>query len=182
MPRCNGLSICGTNTKWCFSVIRNSRRHNTSPSAAALANWNCTCAKIAAGQVITNCLWPPKKRYYRQRNAGPRKAPTPEREARTPDVEHPIVRTHPFNGKKCLSVNEGYTARIAGMVGPEGDALLHELITHSTRPEFIYQHSWRVGDFLLWDNCLVQHQAIPDYPLPRRRPMARTTLTGSAPF
>lgn len=123
-----------------------------------------------------------KSGYYRERNAGPRKTLTPEQEARTPDVEHPIVRTHPANGKKCLFVNEGYTARIAGMEGAEGDALLSELIAHSTRPEFIYQHSWCAGDFLLWDNCLVQHQAIPDYKLPLRRHMERTTLTGTAPF
>jgi taurine dioxygenase len=123
-----------------------------------------------------------KKGYYRERNAGPRKALTPEQEARTPDVEHPIVRTHPFNGKKCLFVNDGYTAGIAGMDGAEGGALLNELIAHSTKPEFIYQHQWRVGDFLMWDNCLVQHQAVPDYQLPLRRHMERTTLTGTAPF
>jgi taurine dioxygenase len=126
-----------------------------------------------------------KKGYYRERNAGPRKTLTPEQEARTPDVAHPIVRTHPFNGKKCLFVNDGYTAHIAGMEGAqyaEGEALLNALIAHSTKPEFIYQHSWRVGDFLLWDNCLVQHQAVPDYQLPMRRHMERTTLTGTAPF
>jgi taurine dioxygenase len=126
-----------------------------------------------------------KKGYYRERNAGPRKTLTPEQEARTPDVEHPIVRTHPFNGKKCLFVNDGYTARIAGMEGEEheeGEALLNQLITHSTKAEFIYRHQWRVGDFLLWDNCLVQHQAVPDYQLPLRRHMERTTLTGTAPF
>jgi taurine dioxygenase len=123
-----------------------------------------------------------KKGYYRERNAGPRKALTAEQEARTPDVEHPIVRTHPFNGKKCLFVNDGYTASIAGMDAAEGDALLNELITHSTQPAFIYRHQWRAGDFLLWDNCLVQHQAVPDYQLPLRRHMERTTLTGSAPY
>ncbi len=123
-----------------------------------------------------------KKGYYRERNAGPRRTLTPEQEARTPDVEHPIVRTHPFNNKKCLFVNDGYTARIAGMENAEGDALLNELIAHSTQAAFIYRHQWRAGDFLLWDNCLVQHQAVPDYQLPLRRHMERTTLTGSVPF
>ncbi len=123
-----------------------------------------------------------KKGYYRDRNGGRRKPLTPEQEAKTPDVEHPIARTHPVTGKKCLFVNEGYTARIAGMPGPDGDALLNDLITHSTKPEFVYRHSWRAGDFLLWDNCLVQHLAIHDYKLPLRRHMERTTLTGTAPF
>jgi taurine dioxygenase len=123
-----------------------------------------------------------KKGYYRERNSGPRKQLTAEQEARTPDVEHPIVRTHPYTSKKCLFVNEGYTAHIAGMENPDGDALLAELIAHSTRPEFIYRHKWQVGDFLLWDNCLVQHQAVPDYKLPLRRHMERTTLTGTVPY
>lgn len=123
-----------------------------------------------------------KKGYYRERNAGPRKPLTPEQEARTPDVAHPIVRTHPYTGKKCLFVNDGYTARIEGLENDEGDALLQQLIEHSTRDEFIYQHQWRVGDFLLWDNCSVQHQAVADYTLPLRRHMERTTLTGTAPY
>jgi taurine dioxygenase len=123
-----------------------------------------------------------KKGYYRERNAGPRKSLTAEQEARTPDVAHPIVRTHPYTGRKCLFVNEGYTASIEGMENSEGDALLGFLIEHATRPEFIYRHNWKVGDFLLWDNCAVQHQAVADYKLPLRRHMERTTLTGTAPF
>ena len=123
-----------------------------------------------------------KKGYYRERNAGPRKPLTPEQEARTPDVEHPIVRTHPYTGKKCLFINEGYTASIVGMDRTEGDALLRQLIEHATRADFVYRHQWQVGDFLLWDNCLVQHQAVSDYRLPLRRHMERTTLTGTVPF
>ena len=123
-----------------------------------------------------------KKGYYRERNSGQRKPLSPEQEARTPDVAHPIARTHPYNGKKCLFVNEGYTAGIDGMRDQHGDALLQQLIEHSIKQEFIYRHQWRVGDFLLWDNCSVQHQAVSDYKLPLRRHMERTTLVGSAPY
>ena len=123
-----------------------------------------------------------KKGYYRERNSGTRKPLTPEQEAKTPDVAHPIVRTHPFSGRKCLFVNEGYTAGIADMQNPEGDALMQQLIEHSIKQEFIYRHQWHVGDFLLWDNCSVQHQAVPDYKLPLRRHMERTTLVGTAPY
>ena len=123
-----------------------------------------------------------KKGYYRERNSGQRKPLTPDQEAKTPDVAHPIVRTHPFTGKKCLFVNEGYTAGIADMQNPEGDALMQQLIEHSIKQEFIYRHQWHVGDFLLWDNCSVQHQAVPDYKLPLRRHMERTTLVGTAPY
>lgn len=150
--------------------------------ASATAAYNAlpaaTQQKIAGLKAVQSY----KKGYYRDRNGSVRKPLTPEQEAKTPDVEHPIVRTHPVTGKKCLFVNDGYTASISGLSRAEGDPLLNDLITHATRPEFIYRHAWREGDFLLWDNCLVQHLAIHDYKLPLRRHMERTTLTGTVPF
>lgn len=122
------------------------------------------------------------KGYYRDRKSGPRKPLTEEQKKKTPDVAHPIVRTHPFTGKKCLFLNEGYTSSIVGMDPAESDALLARLFEHATRPEFVYRHQWRVGDFLLWDNCSTQHKAVMDYQLPQRRRMERATLCGTAPF
>jgi taurine dioxygenase len=122
------------------------------------------------------------KGYYRDRNSGARAPLTEDQKRRTPDIEHPIVRTHPFTGKKCLFVNEGYTSRIAASDGEEGESLLTELLAHATDERFIYRHRWQVGDFLIWDNCSTQHLAIPDYALPQRRLMERTTVRGSAPF
>ena len=150
--------------------------------ASATAAYNALSQNIKNKIAGRKAVQSYKKGYYRDRNAGPRKPLTPEQEARTPDVEHPIVRTHPYTGKKCLFINEGYTAGIADMKNTEGDTLLRQLIEHATRPEFIYRHTWSAGDFLLWDNCAVQHQAVSDYKLPLRRHMERTTLTGSAPF
>jgi taurine dioxygenase len=122
------------------------------------------------------------KGYYRDRNSGPRPPLTDAQKARTPDVEHPIKRTHPYTKKPCLFINEGYTARIADMDPEESDRLLNLLFEHVSRTEFIYSHQWRVGDFLIWDNCSTQHRAVFNYALPQRRRMERTTLTGSAPF
>jgi taurine dioxygenase len=122
------------------------------------------------------------KGYYRDRKSGPRKELTEEQKRRTPDVEHPILRTHPYTGRKCLFLNEGYTTRIVGMGEPESAALLARLFEHSTRPEFVYRHRWNVGDLLMWDNCSVQHRAVMDYALPQRRRMERATLRGSVPF
>lgn len=122
------------------------------------------------------------KGYYRDRKSGPRPPLTEAQKARTPDVEHPIMRIHPYTRKPCLFVNEGYTASIAGLTAEESGRVLNLLFEHVSRPEFIYRHRWRAGDFLIWDNCSTQHRAIFDYALPRRRRMERTTLTGSAPF
>ncbi|HEX2824724.1 MAG TPA: TauD/TfdA family dioxygenase [Burkholderiales bacterium] len=122
------------------------------------------------------------KGYYRDRNSGPRPELTEEQKKKTPDMPHPIARTHPYTGRKCLFVNEGYTSRIVGMDGPEGDTLLNELLAHATEERFIYRHKWRVGDLLIWDNCSTQHLAIPNYQLPKRRLMERATVKGSRPF
>ena len=134
--------------------------------------------KIAGLQAINSYA----KGYYRDRNSGPRKPLTEEQKRKTPDVAHPIARTHPYTGRKCLFINEGYTASVVGMDKAEGDALLERLFEHATRPDFVYRHQWRVGDFLLWDNCSTQHKAVMDYQLPQRRRMERATLCGAAPF
>ena len=123
-----------------------------------------------------------EKGYYRDRNSGPRPPLTEEQKRKTPDMPHPVARTHPFTGRKCLFVNEGYTSRIEGMDGPGGEALLNELLRHATQERFIYRHKWRVGDLLIWDNCSTQHLAIPNYKLPKRRLMERATVKGSRPF
>ena len=120
--------------------------------------------------------------YSRDRKSGPRKPLTEEQKRKTPDREHPAVRTHPYNGKKCLFVNEGYTTALVGMERSESDALLAGIFEHLKRDELTYRHRWQAGDFLIWDNCATQHRAVCDYELPLRRRMERTTLTGTAPY
>jgi taurine dioxygenase len=120
-------------------------------------------------------------RYYKLTDAGKQRPQlTAEQKARTPDVEHPVVATHPYTGKKCLFVNEGFTTRIVGMPEAESSALLADLFAHVRKPEFLYAHKWAVGDLLMWDNLSTQHYAVADYALPLRRKMQRTTVTGVA--
>lgn len=64
----------------------------------------------------------------------------------------------------------------------ESRALLNELYAHITQPAFVYRHKWKVGDVLMWDNCVVQHNAMGDYKLPQRRLMHTTRIKGTAPF
>lgn len=150
--------------------------------ASATAAWRALPEDIKSAISGRRAVTSYAKGYYRERNSGPRPPLTEEQKARTPDVAHPIMRTHPYTGKPCLFVNEGYTTSIAGMPAAESERLLNQLFQHIAQPEFVYRHQWRVGDFLLWDNCSTQHLAIFDYALPRRRRMERTTLTGSAPY
>ena len=104
-------------------------------------------------------------------------APTPEQLAGVPDTEMNVVRVHPVTGRKGLFINEGHTSHLSGMSRADSDKLLAEMYAHITQPEFIYGHSWREGDLLMWDNIAVQHKATFDYdPLPRL--MYRTTVRG----
>jgi taurine dioxygenase len=134
-------------------------------------------------------------RYYREKNARAQRneaaaggrvvqehTPTEAQLASVPDVEMPVVRTHPVTGRKALFVNEAHTSHLVGLPPAESEALLGELYSHLVRPAFTYTHRWRAGDLLMWDNCAVQHKARFDYALPLRRRMHRTTVRGSAPF
>ena len=107
--------------------------------------------------------------------------PTREEIERNPPVSHPIVRTHPRTGRKCLYVMRDDCTGIEGMPAEEAELLIVALADHIVKPAFIYRHQWHPGDLLLWDNCTVQHRAIQDYDLPLRRVMHRTTMGGAVP-
>ena len=101
--------------------------------------------------------------------------------AQYPPVEHPIVRAHPRTGRKSLYVAREDCTGIVGKDKRAAQALIEALADHIVRPAFVYQHHWRVGDVVVWDNCTVQHRAVQDYDLPQRRLMWRTTVKGEAP-
>jgi taurine dioxygenase len=85
------------------------------------------------------------------------------------DVEQPVVRTHPVTGRPILFVNESFTRHVIGLSAEASQALLDELFAHLQQPAFTYRHSWREGDYVLWDNSATQHLAVFDYgDIPRR--------------
>lgn len=112
----------------------------------------------------------------------PRPKLTAAQLAETPDIAHPIVRTHPFTARKSLYVTKGECIGIEGVPEDEGKAVIEELHHHCLKDEFLYRHKWRVGDLLMWDNATAMHLAICDYELPQRRLMHRTTVIGSVPY
>ncbi|MDG6403749.1 TauD/TfdA family dioxygenase [Pseudomonas quasicaspiana] len=106
---------------------------------------------------------------------------TPEQLAQVVVVSHPIVRTHPENGRKALFVSEGFTTHIVGLPEDESQQILNELYAHSVRPEGVYRHKWAPNDMVFWDNRSLIHLAggTPDH---LRRRLHRTTIQGDAPF
>lgn len=97
------------------------------------------------------------------------------------ELDQPMVRTHPVTGRKCLYVNPTYTVKVLGMPDEEGAALLKMLHEHMIREETRYTHRWEAGDFVILDDCGVQHHAIGDYSLSQRRLIRRTAVDGTRP-
>ena len=93
---------------------------------------------------------------------------------------HPVVRTHPATGRKALYVNRLMTVRIEDMAEAESDELLQLLFDHQERREFIYEHVWRPGDLLIWDNRCALH-ARTDFSPGERRLLRRVTILGEKP-
>jgi len=98
-----------------------------------------------------------------------------------PRAEHPVVRTHPVSGKKCLFVNRFFTTRITGLRRGESDAILEMLYRHIETPEFCMRFKWRPNSVAFWDNRSVQHHALWDY-YPNRRYGHRVTICGDKPY
>jgi alpha-ketoglutarate-dependent 2,4-dichlorophenoxyacetate dioxygenase len=73
---------------------------------------------------------------------------------------HPLVRTLPRSGRRSLYL-AAHASRIVDWPVPEGRLLLHDLTEHATQREFVYRHSWRVGDLVIWDNRATMHRATP---------------------
>ncbi len=119
--------------------------------------------------------------YDTVRAPGRPKVRTLEETDETPDVVHPLVRTHEDTGRKSFYFNANRTDRIVGWERAESDTLLDEVYERITRPEYQYHHEWRVGDLLLWDNRCLVHSVNVDYPVGEKRLHQRILLKGSRP-
>jgi alpha-ketoglutarate-dependent taurine dioxygenase len=95
--------------------------------------------------------------------------PPPSELPRTCDAMHPVVVSHPHSGRRALYVND-YADRVAGMDRAESDELLGRLRLHLDTHAPLYEHQWRTGDIVVWDNLGVQHRRDP-VPTGQRRRM-----------
>jgi alpha-ketoglutarate-dependent taurine dioxygenase len=74
-----------------------------------------------------------------------------------PRAVHPVTVPHPITGKRCVYVNEMQVAQIVGLDTAVGDKLLDWLFAVLYDPADVYEHHWRNGDLVVWDNLSVQH-------------------------
>ncbi len=90
--------------------------------------------------------------------------------------DHPLVWTHKTD-RKSLVIGAS-TDYVIDMEPGESRALLDELLERATTADRVFQHSWSVGDMVIWDNCGVVHRAVP-YDRDSRREMHRCTIIGN---
>jgi taurine dioxygenase len=98
-----------------------------------------------------------------------REAPlTVEERVRIPDCTHPIVRTHPYLGRKAVYLSPLHMASIGGLPEDESSSLMAALTAHATQAAHVYRHVWTEGDLVMWDNTSVMHRRTPFPPdMPR---------------
>jgi taurine dioxygenase len=107
-----------------------------------------------------------------------RQGVTPTGDPRTsPGALHPLVCTHPDTGRRLLYLGRRRNAYIAGLDLAESEALLDELWSYVARPDVAWEHAWRAGDLVLWDNRCTMHRRDAFDP-GARRIMHRTQVKG----
>ena len=105
--------------------------------------------------------------------------PAGERE-QYPASRQRLVRCQAGSGRRSLYLS-AHASHIDGWPVADGRLLLLDLNAHATQAGFVYRHSWRVGDLVIWDNRWTMHRGRPhqeDQPRDLRR--ATTLDTGSS--
>lgn len=97
----------------------------------------------------------------------------------TPGAMHPLVTIHPDTGRRGLYLGRRKNAYVPGLDLAASEALLDELWTHATRPEFTWRQKWQVGDLVMWDNRCTLHRR-DAFDTTERRLMHRTQISGAA--
>jgi alpha-ketoglutarate-dependent 2,4-dichlorophenoxyacetate dioxygenase len=88
-----------------------------------------------------------------------------------------MVWKNPVNGRSALYL-ASHAYAIEGMDPAAGKALLDELTAAATAPGTSYEHGWRSGDVVMWDNRATMHRGRP-WPAHEARHMVRTTISAT---
>ena len=89
-----------------------------------------------------------------------------------------MVWKNPVNGRSSLYV-ASHAYAIEGMDDAKAQKLIAELIEAATAPGLSYEHQWREGDVVMWDNRAMLHRGRP-WPPHEARTMVRTTISATA--
>lgn len=149
----------GGNTLWCSTskayAALSDRMQTYLDGLEAVHTWEVSGYRDAFGRLGDETLFAALKAYK--------------------PVTHPVVKTNPDSGKKCLFVNEVFTREIIGIDTREATGILSYLLDWLKKPEFLIQHQWEAGGIAVWDNRSTQHYVNADF-WPHRRVNQRVTF------
>jgi alpha-ketoglutarate-dependent 2,4-dichlorophenoxyacetate dioxygenase len=97
-----------------------------------------------------------------------------------PPVDHPVVRTHPETGRKCLYLGD-HAEFIVGMPYEEGRTLIETLNALAVHADLSYEHRWKTRELIAWDNRCVMHRATAYDAATQGRVIRRCTVLGEVP-
>ena len=63
----------------------------------------------------------------------------------------------------------------------ESETLLEWIYERMTQDKYRYDHEWRVGDLMIWDNRCLVHSVNMDFPVGQKRLHQRILLRGERP-
>ena len=72
----------------------------------------------------------------------------------------PLVKIHPATGRPSLLIGR-HAHAIPGMDAEESKKFLDDLLEFACQPPRTYQHQWKPGDIVVWDNRCLMHRARP---------------------
>ena len=98
----------------------------------------------------------------------------------SPGVVHPLVCIHPVTGRHMLYLGRRRNAYLVGLELSESEALLDELWEFVDESRFAWEHVWRVGDLVMWDNRCTMHRGRPHEESQPRDLRRATTLDTSS--
>lgn len=94
---------------------------------------------------------------------------------------YPLARLHVPTGEKTLFLNPQRMEDVIGLDRAESDGLLDDMIAHAENPAFHWNHRWRKGDMLVWDNRCSMHHANDDWPVDEKRFLYKCIVRGEVP-
>lgn len=94
---------------------------------------------------------------------------------------HPLVRTHPLTHEKILYINIAYEIELVGIPFEAGSRLCSILHDHIKNLKYRYEHHWKNGDLVFWDNRATIHYR-PSFDANIRRVLKRFTIGGEIPY
>ncbi len=122
------------------------------------------------------------RQVYNAFSYGSTKKGDPNAVAARSHAVHPAVRVCPDNGRKAIYIDRLMSQHIVDMPEDQSEAILNRIYDFIEQDEFCYDHVWKKGDVLMWDNRTSVH-ARRDFPADQVRLMWRTTLADTvAPY